>query len=339
MSVGGQNSQGNAYAGAANMMKGGQGMAGRPFGRIDAFTGSTNPPMTPAVMQTQEQMRRGGGRGGLGAPVSQPPVTTPATTATTPAITTTTAAAPVATTAETSPAVTSTAGGVTQPNAYSAAAEALANATGVTTDAINMYRNMPTIASGMSTYQNPFTQDVIDRSMADLGRTTAMQQDANRAAAARAGAFGGSRHGLVEAETNAAAQRNMGDLAANLRMQGFNTAANLSGQDIANRFNAASGMMGGAGTLGNLGTTGFNMANTINEQQFNRGLLEQQMRQQQLNAARDQFYGFANAPRNYVDLLSSVLGGSPLNNSRNTSSTYQPGLLDFASLGLGIAAL
>lgn len=230
-------------------------------------------------------------------------------------------------------------GGQTGGNVYSQAANALTGAGGATQGALNFYGNVPTIASGMQAYQNPFTQDVIDRSMGDIGRTTAMQQEANKAAAARAGAFGGARHGLVEAETNAAAQRNMGDLASNLRMQGFNTAAGLSGQDIANRMTGAGGMLAGAGTMANLGTAGFNMGNTLQQQQWQQGLLQQQMRQQQLTDAMNQFYGFANSPTNYLNTMTGAMSGSPLANAKTSTSGYNPGLLDYASLGFGLMGL
>lgn len=218
-------------------------------------------------------------------------------------------------------------GGQTGGNAYSQAANALTTAGNAAQGAINTYGNVPTIAAGMGTYQNPFTQQVIDRSMADIGRTTAMQQEVNKANAARAGAFGGSRQGLVEAETNAAAQRAMGDLSANLRSQGFNTAAQLAQNDISNRFAGAGGMLSGAGTLQNLGTTGFNMANTLQQQQAAQGLLQQQMQQQLLSDAMGQFYGFANSPTNYLSLLNSSLSGSPLNNATSTTTSNRNGVL------------
>lgn len=224
-------------------------------------------------------------------------------------------------------------------NAYQGAANALMNANTAAQGALNTYSNVPTVAAGMQAYQNPFTQQVIDRSIADINRTTAMQQEMNKAAAANAGAFGGSRHGLVEAATNSAAQRNIGDLAANLNMQGFNNAAQLSQSDIANRLTGAGGMLSGAGVMGNLGTAGFNMGNTLQQQQWQQGLLQQQMRQQQLTDAMNQFYGYANSPQNALSTISGTLSGSPLNRAGTSTSQYTPGLLDWLSLGAGIAAI
>lgn len=239
--------------------------------------------------------------------------------------------APGAATSQFAPATTGTA---QQPNIYQQAANYLTGGGTAAQNAINTFSNVPTVAAGMATYQNPYTQQVVDRSIADIGRTTAMQQEANKAAAARAGAFGGSRQGLVEAETNAASQRAIGDLSANLNLQGFNTAAQLAQGDIANQFTGASGALSGAGTLGNLGTAGFNMGNTLQQQQFQQGLMQQQMQQQLLNDAMQQFYGYANSPLNYTNMMQNTIGSSPLANNQTTTSQYQPGVGDYLSYGL-----
>ena len=59
-----------------------------------------------------------------------------------------------------------------------------------------------TRATDLPEFMNPFTQSVIDTTLAQLGRENTQLQNTNDAAAAKAGAFGGSRHGVVEAETN-----------------------------------------------------------------------------------------------------------------------------------------
>lgn len=230
-------------------------------------------------------------------------------------------------------------GGQTGGNAYTQAANALTGAGTATQNAINMFGNVPTVAAGMATYQNPFTQQVVDRAVADVGRTTATQQEANKAGAARAGAFGGSRHGLVEAETNAASQRTIGDLSSNLNMQGFNTAAQLAQGDINNRFTGASGMLSGAGTLGNLGTAGFNMGNTLQQQQYQQGRDQQLMEQQRLSDAMQQFYGYANSPLNYLNMMGSALSGSPLANNQTGTSQYKPGTGDVLSFLFGLGSI
>ena len=55
------------------------------------------------------------------------------------------------------------------------------------------------IHSIMGQYQNPYESDVISRTTDGMHRQLQELQERNAAAASAAGAFGGSRHGLVEA--------------------------------------------------------------------------------------------------------------------------------------------
>lgn len=249
-------------------------------------------------------------------------------------------------------------------------------------------------STNLGQYMNPYTQNVIDTSMADLERQRLVGQQQNSAAAAAAGAFGGSRHGLVEAETNRGFADAASRTAAGLQQQGFLNAQQMAGQDIntrmqaqlanqtaglnagvqnaanqlttqqanqtaanqAGQFGAAQNMtaalnnqqMGLAGSqqrlnagaqLGNLGVSGFNMGNTLQQQQWNQGMLQQQMEQQRLSDAMQQFYGYATSPLNYLNLMGGAISGSPLANNQTQSQTYKPGLLDFLSFGTGLAAL
>ena len=82
----------------------------------------------------------------------------------------------------------------------------------------------------VSKFFNPYETNVVDRSLADLQRASdiaSLQEDAN---AAQAGAFGGSRAGIVQAERD----RNLLDaqarIAAQLRQQGYGQALQQSQQ-------------------------------------------------------------------------------------------------------------
>ena len=87
--------------------------------------------------------------------------------------------------------------------------------------------------SGIGQYMNPYTQEVIDASMADLekARQRAVGNIGQQATAAKA--FGGSRHGVAEALTSGEYGTQAGQTIARLRQQGFDTAANLMQQDVA----------------------------------------------------------------------------------------------------------
>jgi len=93
-------------------------------------------------------------------------------------------------------------------------------------------------ADNMSTYQNPYTSQVIDAGLNDLSRSYQMSLANIGLRQAGSGAYGGSRHGVAEAESAKNFMDSAGQLAAGLRHQGFTTAAGLGQQDAGSQ-NAA----------------------------------------------------------------------------------------------------
>jgi hypothetical protein len=126
-------------------------------------------------------------------------------------------------------------------------------------------------------YLNPYTQNVIDSSMADLerGRQTAAQQIGERAQAARA--FGGSRQGVAEALSNQQFAETAGKTISQLRAQGFDTAANLMQQDLNRQQQAGLSNQTALNQAGQFGAGAFNQASLANQAarnqmaQFNAG--------------------------------------------------------------------
>jgi hypothetical protein len=93
-------------------------------------------------------------------------------------------------------------------------------------------------AAGMQAYFNPFEEQVVQGALGDIERSRQMQQMQGAAAAQQARAFGGSRQGVAESLTNEAALRQSANTAAQLRAQGFETAAGLGQQDAARALQA-----------------------------------------------------------------------------------------------------
>lgn len=118
--------------------------------------------------------------------------------------------------------------------------------------------------TSLSPYMNPYTRGVIDSSMADMQRANQMAINDVGAAATAAGAFGGSRHGLVEAQTNADFVRNAGSMAAGLRQDAFNNAQQMAVGDIDRRFNANQ-----FNVSNDMAANQFNAAAANNARQFN----------------------------------------------------------------------
>ena len=88
-------------------------------------------------------------------------------------------------------------------------------------------------------YMSPFQQDVIDTTLAEFDRQTQAGLPSLAANAIQAGAFGGGRQGVAEAEYLRGQSSNRAALQAQLLNQGFSQAQNLAQQDFLRNINLA----------------------------------------------------------------------------------------------------
>lgn len=169
-------------------------------------------------------------------------------------------------------------------------------------------------------YLNPFTQYVAGNTLADLGRANQMALAGVAGDATMKRAFGGSRSGIAQAETNRAFLDTAGRTLGNLYSQGFDSAV-AAGQADLNRQLAA------AQTANTLGQTQqqlrFNAANNLT----NLGLTDQQFAQDQIDAAR-------NLPLEQQQIINAALGLNPAGGSGNTSNTTSSGRGGSGIMGL-----
>ena len=89
-----------------------------------------------------------------------------------------------------------------------------------------------------------------------------------------------------------------------------------------------------AGQLGNLSQTGFNMGNTITQQQMQQGAIQQAMNQALIDAAKGQYTNFTGAPQNSLATVLAGLSGADMG-QQTTIEKNNPGLLQYLTLGLG----
>lgn len=175
---------------------------------------------------------------------------------------------------------------------------ALANqGQGLAQRGFNILGGIGTADQRIGAYMNPFTSEVIDRSMSDLERQRQMTMQKTNADAINARAFGGSRQAVADSLTNEAYARQMGDLASQLRYQGFNTALGAAQQDVAQQQGLAQALQSaGYGAL---------------EGGLNAGSMQQQLEQARLDSAREQFYEPENLQMQRLDFLTGILSGLP----------------------------
>ena len=136
-------------------------------------------------------------------------------------------------------------------------------------------------------YMSPYQQDVIDTTLQQYDIQAQKGLPGIGQAAYQAGAFGGARQGVAEAEYRAASDRNRAALQAQLLQQGFGQAQQLAQQDFTRQMNLAQQapslvgqQIAGLTTLGSLGQQQKQAELTAQQQ------LAQQQLQQPLQAAQ-----------------------------------------------------
>jgi hypothetical protein len=87
-------------------------------------------------------------------------------------------------------------------------------------------------------YMNPYTQAVTQQSLQDLERSRQLEQQRTAAQATAARAYGGSRQGVAEAETNRAYGENVARLVAQQNAAAYQAAQQASEADIARQMQA-----------------------------------------------------------------------------------------------------
>lgn len=120
----------------------------------------------------------------------------------------------------------------------------------------------PAAVRSMNTYLNPYQTDVIDNMISRMRESRAEDLNMVGSQAAQAGAYGGARQGLVEAELMDRYNRNENEAIKTALQEGFNTSAGL-GQNLLGIEQGAAGGLAGlgvtdinrAGMLADLGTT------------------------------------------------------------------------------------
>jgi len=143
----------------------------------------------------------------------------------------------------------------------------------------------------LNTYMNPYTQEVIDRTAADMRRQDQISQLQQRQQLTSAGAFGGSRDALLRAEGASNLNRNIGDMSAEQRAANYTQAMDrgIAAQQNTNQY--------GFDVLGAQGKAGAD---------------QRAIEQERIAAEYAQFREQREFPYKQVQYLQSLLQGLPL---------------------------
>jgi hypothetical protein len=216
-----------------------------------------------------------------------------------------------------------------------------------------------------SAYMNPYMQNVVDIEKREAQNQADIAGTSRSAQAVKAGAFGGSRQAVLEAEAERNLAQQMGDIQAkgssaayNQAMQQFNAEQqlgltaqtgnqqqNLEAQKLveqSRQYGAGQGMQGlqtaltSAGQLANIGQQQFGQDMSINQLQNQYGAQQQALQQQGLDTQYQDFLNQQRYPYQQLEFMNSILRGTPMG---TVQSMYQPAPSTIQNLGsLGMTA-
>jgi hypothetical protein len=222
------------------------------------------------------------------------------------------------------------------------------------------YQSPFTQQGGLDPYMSPYMQSVVEQqkkqAIADYGR----QLPGVAAAAARAGAKGGTREALVRSEAQRGLNEQLQTIQATGLQNAYQQAAQQAAQDAALRaqyglagtqlgeqsrqFGAGLGLQGlqqqlaAAGQLGQLGQQQFQQQSGILQAQMGAGAQQQAQKQAQLSSDYQRFIDEMTYPYKQLEFMSNLLRGIPTGDK--TISTYSAppstiGMLTGITGGLG----
>lgn len=223
-----------------------------------------------------------------------------------------------------------TVGGLETGSAMQAGLGGTAAGTAQALGAGQQYAQQATNPYAVSAYMSPYMQNVVDVQQREAQRMSDIAGTQQRAQATQAGAYGGSRQALMEAER----QRNLATQKGAIQAQGLQSAFDQARQ--AQQFGSTLGLQGaqagiaGAGQLYGQGAGNLGLQSQYGAQQqaYNQNVLNQAIQ----NYAMQQQY-----PQQQLSFMNAQLRGLPMQASTTQSYQAPPSYLSQAA-GLGMGA-
>jgi hypothetical protein len=194
--------------------------------------------------------------------------------------------------------------------------------------------------SQMSQYMSPYMDAVVQQQMESAQRQADIAGTQRGAQAVRAGAFGGSRQAIENAEAARALASQKGQIQATGLQSAYDRATDMYGREQAlaeqSRQAGLQTALGAAGQLGQLGQQQFGQQMDITGQQAQFGGQQRQATQDILSQQYQDFLNQQRAPYDQLSFMSSMIRGTPLG---QTTTMYAPPPSTTSQLiGLGTAA-
>jgi hypothetical protein len=183
-------------------------------------------------------------------------------------------------------------------------------------------------AGSIQEYMSPYQSQVMDASLSEFDRNAAIQRTGQRDSAIAAGAYGGGREGVMQAEYQLGSDRERALLQANMLQQGFGQAQQQRQQQFSNQQGLAQLVPGLQGTdIANLGTV---------------GSVQQAQTQAQLDATTQANKQAAFLPQEnlsrYAGQVAGLMGGYPGQTTSNFTPNASP-MQNALTMGTGLGSI
>jgi len=203
----------------------------------------------------------------------------------------------------------------------------------------------------LSPYMNPYTQNVIDTSMNELNQQEGVQQAGVDDQFARQNAFGGDRMYLQKGKLGGDFADTKSKMLADLYSKNFLNAQSMGQFDIGAKQQTAQGVSqyglgqaqlggqlatAGAGGMGDLSSSGFQMANAANASQVAAAQAQQQQQQQAIDAANANYARLLGIPQEYLQAMMGISSGLGNFGTTKTNTQQDPGAMTQIGTGVGI---
>ena len=214
-----------------------------------------------------------------------------------------------------------------------------------TAGAGNRYAQQATDPNAMQSYMSPYMQNVVDVQQREAQRAADVARTGRNAQAVQAGAFGGSRQAIMDAEAERNLSLQKGDIqatglqsafkeaqqaqqyGANLDLQGRQAGMQGVGAGIGAQQAGYGQMISGAQNLAGLGQQQLASQQGIYNLQNTMGAQQQALEQQKINQAMQDYANAQQYPLMQLGTMSNMIRGLPMQAQTTQQYVAQPNTL------------
>ena len=182
------------------------------------------------------------------------------------------------------------------------------------------------LTGNIGAYMNPYLENVEQAALGNLDQAYKQTLNTIGDRAINAKAFGGSRQGVAEGVAASETARQMGDLSAQLRAQGFQQASGMMQSDMDRAMQGQGLNLQAAGMQGDLANAGQSAYLQSIQSALSAGQINQAQAQAMLDQAENQYNAMRNVPLEQLNIRLAALGGTQVpTSSTQTSRTPTSG--------------